>query len=79
MMHRREVALTDDLMIAGYHVAVPAVDVHTVGAGAEPSRPWMPRDYQAGTTGRRRLPWTACYGPGRHPATVTDALWCSGA
>jgi N-methylhydantoinase A len=28
-----EIAMKDDLMIAGYHVSTPAIDIHTIGAG----------------------------------------------
>ena len=75
MMHAGEVALTDDLMIAGYHVAVPAVDVHTVGAGggtiASVDAGGMIR---LGPQGAGAHPGPACYGQGGTRPTVTDAL-----
>ena len=75
MMHAGEVALTDDLMIAGYHVAVPAVDVHTVGAGggtiASVDAGGMIR---LGPQGAGAYPGPACYGLGGTRPTVTDAL-----
>ena len=75
MMHAGEVALTDDLMIAGYHVAVPAVDVHTVGAGggtiASVDAGGMIR---LGPQGAGAYPGPACYGQGGTRPTVTDAL-----
>ncbi len=33
LMSGGNVAMKDDLMIAGYHVSIPAIDIHTVGAG----------------------------------------------
>ena len=33
LMSRGEVAMKDDLMIAGYHVSIPSIDIHTIGAG----------------------------------------------
>ncbi len=33
LMSGGEVATRDDVMIAGYHVSTPAIDIHTVGAG----------------------------------------------
>ncbi len=75
MMHAGEVALTDDLMIAGYHVAVPAIDVHTVGAGggtiASVDAGGMIR---LGPQGAGAHPGPACYGQGGTRPTVTDAL-----
>lgn len=75
MMHAGEVALTDDLMIAGYHVAVPAIDVHTVGAGggtiASVDAGGM---IKLGPQGAGAYPGPACYGQGGTRPTVTDAL-----
>ncbi len=75
MMHAGEVALSDDLMIAGYHVAVPAVDVHTFGAGggtiASVDGGGMIR---LGPQGAGAFPGPACYGQGGTRATITDAL-----
>ena len=75
MMHKGEVALTDDLMIAGYHVAAPAIDVHTVGAGggtiASVDAGGMIR---LGPEGAGANPGPACYGLGGREPTVTDAL-----
>ncbi len=79
MMHKGEVALTDDLMIAGYHVAAPAIDVHTVGAGggtiASVDAGGMIR---LGPEGAGANPGPACYGLGGREPTVTDALLALG-
>ncbi len=75
MMKDGEVALSDDVMIAGYHVAAPAVDVHTVGAGggtiATVDAGGMIR---LGPEGAGAHPGPACYGLGGTRPTVTDAL-----
>ena len=75
MMQGGDVALSDDLMIAGYHVATPAIDVHTVGAGggtiAHVDAGGMLR---VGPQGAGAAPGPACYGLGGEHPTVTDAL-----
>ncbi|MBT6203084.1 MAG: hydantoinase/oxoprolinase family protein, partial [Rhodospirillaceae bacterium] len=75
MMHKGDVALADDLMIAGYHVGTPAIDVHTVGAGggtiAHVDAGGM---LQLGPQGAGAVPGPACYGLGGEHPTVTDAL-----
>lgn len=75
MIHAGEVALSDDVMIAGYHVAAPAVDIHTVGAGggtiASVDAGGMIR---LGPQGAGAYPGPACYGQGGTRPTVTDAL-----
>jgi len=75
MMHKGDVALSDDLLIAGYHVATPAIDVHTVGAGggtiAHVDAGGM---LQVGPQGAGAVPGPACYGLGGDKPTVTDAL-----
>jgi N-methylhydantoinase A/oxoprolinase/acetone carboxylase beta subunit/N-methylhydantoinase B/oxoprolinase/acetone carboxylase alpha subunit len=74
LMSGGEVATRDDVMIAGYHVSTPAIDIHTVGAGGGTI---------AGVDGARMLyvgpegagadPGPACYGRGGIRPTVTDA------
>ena len=75
MMHKGDVALTDELLIAGYHVSTPAIDVHTVGAGggtiAHVDAGGM---LQVGPQGAGATPGPACYGLGGDHPTVTDAL-----
>ena len=74
LMSGGDVATRDDVMIAGYHVSTPAVDIHTVGAGGGTI---------AGVDGARMLyvgpegagadPGPACYRRGGTRPTVTDA------
>ena len=75
MMQGGDVALSDDLLIAGYHVATPAIDVHTVGAGggtiAHVDAGGM---LHVGPQGAGAVPGPACYGLGGTRPTVTDAL-----
>jgi N-methylhydantoinase A len=75
MMRGGQVALSDDLMIAGYHVSTPAVDVHTVGAGGGTlARVDAGGMLQLGPEGAGADPGPACYGKGGTRPTVTDAL-----
>ena len=75
MMQGGDVTLSDDLLIAGYHVATPAIDVHTVGAGggtiAYVDAGGM---LHVGPQGAGAMPGPACYGLGGTRPTVTDAL-----
>ena len=75
MMRKGDVATRDDLLIAGYRVATPAIDVHTVGAGggaiAHVDAGGMLR---VGPEGAGAAPGPACYGKGGERPTVTDAL-----
>ena len=74
MMTDGEVAVTDRLTIGGYDTLVPAVDVHTVGAGggaiAGVDRAGV---LFAGPRGAGAVPGPACYGNGGEDPTVTDA------
>ncbi len=69
-----EVPVTDTLIVGGYHLALPAVDVHTVGAGggtvATVDATGMLR---VGPRGAGADPGPAAYGRGGDQATVTDA------
>ncbi len=79
MMRSGQVAVTDDLMIAGYHVATQAVDVHTVGAGGGTiARVDAGGMLQLGPEGAGADPGPACYGKGGTRPTVTDALLALG-
>lgn len=74
LMSGGEVALKDDLMIAGYHVSTPAIDIHTIGAGGGTiagvdSAGMM----YVGPQGAGADPGPACYGLGGAEPTVTDA------
>src|SRR5262249_6979278 len=68
------VAMKDDLMIAGYHVSTPAIDIHTIGAGggtiAGVDAAGM---LFVGPKGAGANPGPACYGLGGTEPTVTDA------
>jgi N-methylhydantoinase A len=74
LMAHGEVAMKDDLMIAGYHVSTPAIDIHTVGAGggtiAGVDAAGM---LYVGPAGAGANPGPACYGLGGTEPTVTDA------
>ena len=74
LMSRGEVAMKDDLMIAGYHVSIPSIDIHTIGAGggtiAGVDTAGM---LYVGPQGAGAHPGPACYGLGGTEPTVTDA------
>ena len=74
LMSDGEVAVRDDLMIAGYHVSTPAIDIHTVGAGggtiAGVDSAGM---LFVGPAGAGADPGPASYGRGGVEPTVTDA------
>jgi N-methylhydantoinase A len=74
LMSHGDVAMKDDLMIAGYHVSTPAIDIHTVGAGggtiAGVDAAGM---LYVGPAGAGANPGPACYGLGGMEPTVTDA------
>ncbi|MEQ9639155.1 MAG: hydantoinase B/oxoprolinase family protein [Alphaproteobacteria bacterium] len=74
LMSAGEVALKDDLMIAGYHVSTPAIDIHTIGAGggtiAGVDAAGM---LFVGPSGAGADPGPACYGKGGLEPTVSDA------
>ena len=66
--------MKDDLMIAGYHVSTPSIDIHTIGAGggtiAGVDAAGM---LYVGPQGAGAHPGPACYGLGGTEPTVTDA------
>lgn len=74
LMAGGEVAVGDSLEIAGYHLAVPSVEIHTVGAGggtiAGVDGAGM---LVCGPEGAGADPGPACYGRGGERPTVTDA------
>lgn len=69
-----EISLTSQGKIAGYPVAVPMVDMHTIGAGggslANVDAGGL---LQVGPESAGASPGPACYGKGGKQATVTDA------
>ena len=74
LMSNGTVATKDDLMIAGYHVSTPSIDIHTIGAGggtiAGVDAAGM---LYVGPKGAGADPGPACYGLGGIEPTVTDA------
>ncbi|WP_255468432.1 hydantoinase/oxoprolinase family protein [Reyranella sp. CPCC 100927] len=79
LMNNGRVATTDQLMVGGYHLSTPAVDIHTVGAGggtiAGVDAGGM---LFVGPKGAGARPGPACYGFGNTQPTVTDALLALG-
>ncbi|HEY0183500.1 MAG TPA: hydantoinase/oxoprolinase family protein [Rhodopila sp.] len=69
-----EIAMTDQLEVDGQHLMIPAVEIHTVGAGggtiAHVDASGM---LHAGPRGAGARPGPACYGLGGEHPTVTDA------
>lgn len=69
-----EPRLTNEGCIGPYTVAVPMVDMHTIGAGGG-SIAWLDEGgmLQVGPESAGAHPGPACYGQGGRQATVTDA------
>jgi len=69
-----DIRLTSEGRVAGYPVAVPMVDMHTIGAGGG-SIAWVDEGglLQVGPRSAGAHPGPACYGRGGEEATVTDA------
>ncbi|HDP90461.1 MAG TPA: hydantoinase/oxoprolinase family protein [Thioalkalivibrio sp.] len=69
-----EIGLISESEIAGYPVAVPMVDMHTIGAGGG-SIAWIDAGglLQVGPQSAGAAPGPACYGQGGGEPTVTDA------
>lgn len=67
-------AHTDELQVAGYDIALPAVDVVTIGAGGG-TIAWVDAGgfLHAGPRSAGADPGPACYGKGGTEPTVTDA------
>jgi N-methylhydantoinase A len=74
LMSQGQVAVTDQILVGGYHAAIPAIEIHTVGAGggtiAGVDGAGM---LFAGPRGAGAVPGPACYGRGNPEPTVTDA------
>lgn len=74
LMGEGAVPVVDSLMVEGYHLAMPAVDIHTIGAGggtvAGVDEAGM---LFVGPYGAGARPGPACYGLGGTEPTVTDA------
>ncbi|MGE0418012.1 MAG: hydantoinase B/oxoprolinase family protein [Acetobacteraceae bacterium] len=74
LMSQGDVAMKDDLMIAGYHVSTPGIDIHTIGAGGGTIAGVDPAGLLfVGPQGAGANPGPACYGLGGVEPTVTDA------
>jgi N-methylhydantoinase A len=74
LMSGGEVATRDDVMIAGYHVSTPAIDIHTVGAGGGTIAGVDGAGLlYVGPEGAGADPGPACYRLGGTRPTVTDA------
>ena len=74
LMSGGEVATRDDVMIAGYHVSTPAIDIHTVGAGGGTIAGVDDAGLlYVGPEGAGADPGPACYRLGGTRPTVTDA------
>jgi N-methylhydantoinase A len=68
------VPVVDGLEVGGYHLDVPAVDVHTVGAGGGTiARVDATGFLTVGPEGAGADPGPACYGRGGRAPTATDA------
>ncbi len=79
LMGEGQVAVTDELMIDGYHLATPSVDIHTVGAGGGTiARVDEAGLLHVGPQGAGANPGPACYGLGGELPTVTDAYMVLG-
>jgi N-methylhydantoinase A len=69
-----EPQLTGDKGVAGQKVAMPAIDIHTLGAGGGSiARVDAGRILYVGPESAGAVPGPACYGGGSASATVTDA------
>ncbi len=74
LMSHGDVAMKDDLMIAGYHVSTPGIDIHTIGAGGGTIAGVDPAGLLfVGPQGAGANPGPASYGLGGTEPTVTDA------
>ena len=74
LMSIGEVDTRDDIMIAGYHVSTPAIDIHTIGAGGGTIAGVDGAGLlYVGPQGAGADPGPACYGRGGTLPTVTDA------
>ena len=74
LMSGGAVATRDDIMVAGYHVSTPAIDIHTVGAGGGTLAGVDEAGLlYVGPEGAGADPGPACYGRGGQRPTVTDA------
>jgi N-methylhydantoinase A len=74
LMQRGAVSMTDQIVVDGYHLNIPAVDIHTVGAGGGTIASVDGAGLlSAGPEGAGSMPGPASYGRGGERPTVTDA------
>lgn len=74
LMQNSTVSMTDQIVVDGYHINIPAVDIHTVGAGGGTIASVDSAGLlTAGPEGAGSMPGPACYGRGGTRPTVTDA------
>lgn len=75
MLQNGRAQLVDGFLLGGYHVAMPAIDIHTVGAGGGTiAAVDAAKMMRCGPQGAGAVPGPACYGRGGSEATTTDAL-----
>ncbi|HYC63326.1 MAG TPA: hydantoinase/oxoprolinase family protein, partial [Reyranellaceae bacterium] len=74
VMAKGDVAMSDQLIVDGYHLTTPSVEIHTVGAGGG-TVAWVDDAglLHAGPHGAGARPGPAAYGLGGENPTVTDA------
>jgi len=74
VMAKGDVPVADELVIDGYHLTTPSVEIHTVGAGGG-TVAWVDGAglLHAGPQGAGARPGPAAYGLGGENPTVTDA------
>jgi N-methylhydantoinase A len=74
VMAKGDVPVTDALVIDGYHLTTPSVEIHTVGAGGG-TIAWVDAAglLHVGPRGAGARPGPAAYGLGGESPTVTDA------
>ena len=74
VMAKGDVPIADELIIDGYHLTTPSVEIHTVGAGGG-TIAWVDSAglLHVGPQGAGARPGPAAYGLGGEQPTVTDA------
>ncbi|MCA6112216.1 hydantoinase/oxoprolinase family protein [Bradyrhizobium cenepequi] len=74
VMASGDVPVSDQLVIDGYHLTIPSVEIHTVGAGGG-TIAWVDAGglLNVGPRGAGAQPGPAAYGLGGEEPTVTDA------
>ena len=74
LMHDGRIEMTDELEVAGYHIRIPAVDIHTVSAGGGSiARVTAGGVMTLGPDGAGSEPGPAAYDRGGREPTDTDA------